>query len=485
MAEAQLPDDVDPAPLTPQSRQGLPPPDAASVVGEVRRERRRFPIFAYRAFIRLWAAQIVSSLGDWIGLVAVLALAARIGGSSPETAVGFVMSARMVPGFFLGSVGGVLVDRWDRKRVMVTCDIGRGAVMASLPFLHTVWELFVASLLLEVLSLMWTPAKEASVPNLVPHEQLTTANSLSLAAAYGTFPLAGGISALLFEVATWLSDNFSAFAFLHLNKESVAIYADVASFLVSAALISTIAIPHRERKNETERINLGQTFEELREGWRFIGTSPVVRSVMIGLSTGLIGGGMVVPLGPTFASKVLHAGAAGFSLLLTAMGTGVAIGVLGLSTVQRRVRKERLFPIGVLSAGGALLVGASMSSLALALVFVGVMGVFAGAVYVMGFTLIQEKVSDEIRGRVFATLYTLVRLCLVIALTVGPLLAAALDSVTPGSVHAGGITVQLPGTRLTLWLGGAIIVGAGILATYALRGHDGREGHEADVVRHE
>jgi dTMP kinase len=472
VAEAQLPEDDNIPPPASKPRQSLPPPgDAVDVVGGVRRERHRFPIFGYRSFIRLWVAQFVSSLGDWIGLVAVLALAARIGKSSPETAVGVVMSARMIPGFFLGSVGGVLIDRWDRKRVMVTCDIGRGLTMATLPFLHTIWELFLISLLLEVLSLLWTPAKEASVPNLVPHDQLTTANSLSLVAAYGTFPLAGGISAVLFAVAGWLSSHYSGLQFLHLNRESVAIYADVATFFVSAALISSIVIPRRHVQ-ERERINLGQTFTELREGWRFIGTNPVVRSVMIGLGTGLIGGGMVVPLGPTFASKVLHSGDTGFSLLLTAMGTGVAIGVLGLSVVQRRVPKERLFPWAVLGAGAALVLGASMSALGPALVFVGVMGIFAGGVYVMGFTLIQENVSDDIRGRVFATLYTLVRLCLVIALTVGPLLAAALNNVSPGSVDVGGFNVQLSGVRLTLWLGGVIIIGAGVLAHYALRGHE-------------
>src|SRR5205085_2517594 len=343
MAEAELPGDGDTPPLSLPPRQSLPPPgDAVDVVGGVRRERRRFPIFGYPSFIRLWAAQGISSLGDWIGLFAVLALAARIGKSSPETAVGIVMIDRMIPGFFLASVGGVLVDRWSRKKVMVSCDIGRGMVMASLPFLHTVWELFLASLLLEILSLLWTPAQEASVPNLVPHEQLTTADSLSLAAAYGTFPLAGGISALLFKVAEWLSTHYSALDFLNLNKESVAIYADVATFFVSAALISTLVISRQAPKKEREPINLGQTFTELREGWRFIGTSPVVRSVLVGLGTGLIGGGMVVPLGPTFASKVLHSGDAGFSLLLTAMGTGVAFGVLGLSAAQRRVPKERL-----------------------------------------------------------------------------------------------------------------------------------------------
>jgi dTMP kinase len=424
-------------------------------------------LFGSPSFLRLWLAQVVSSLGDWIGLVAVLALAARIGRSSPETAVAVVMSARMIPGFFFGSVGGVLVDRWNRKKVMVTCDVGRGLVMATLPFLHSIWQLFVASLVLELLSLLWTPAKEASVPNIVPTERLSTANSLSLAAAYGTFPLAAGISALLFKAAGWLS-HVHALRFLDLNRESVAIYADVLTFFVSAALISTLVLPG-VKKGDRPPIDLGRTFQELKEGWRFIGTSPVVRAVMIGLGTGLIGGGMVVPLGPPFSSKVLHAGDAGFSLLLTALGTGVAIGVLGLSAVQRRLPRERIFPPAVVGAGAALFVAASMSSLALALTFVAAMGVCAGAVYVVGFTLLQENVADEIRGRVFATLYTLIRLCLVIALAVAPLLAAILDGLSPGDVHVLGFTVRLPGVRLTLWFGGVIIVLAGLLAARSLR----------------
>ena len=124
-------------------------------VAEALEQRRSLRLFGSGAFFRLWVAQVVSSLGDWVGLFAILALAARIGGGPGS--VGLVMSARMIPGFFLASVGGVLVDRWDRKRVMVACDIGRGLVLATLPFIHTVWGLFLASLAMEVLSLLWSP----------------------------------------------------------------------------------------------------------------------------------------------------------------------------------------------------------------------------------------------------------------------------------------------------------------------------------------
>ena len=429
-------------------------------------------LFGSRSFFRLWLAQVVSSLGDWIGLVAILALAARVGGSSPEASVGVVMSARMIPGFFLAPVGGVLVDRWDRKRVMVCCDLGRGLVLAFLPFVDTVPGLFFASLLLEIMTLLWTPAKEASVPNLVRTEQLTTANSLSLVAAYGTFPIGSAMFAGLAKVAEWLG-RYDALSILRINQESVAIYVDVLTFFLSALLISSIALPRRESRLSEGRMNLGRTFTELKEGWLVIGTSPVVRSVMVGVGTGLVGGGMVVPLGPTFSTRVLQGGPAGFGLLLTALGTGVAIGVVSLSAVQRHLPRTRIFPFAVLGAGACMFAAASMSSLPPAMAFIVGMGVCSGAVYVVGLTILQENVADELRGRIFASFYTLVRFCLLLSLTLAPLLAGLLDGfssrVFQRHVDLLGTSIFLPGTRLTLWIGGLISVAAGGLALLALR----------------
>ncbi|MDQ6910623.1 MAG: MFS transporter [Actinomycetota bacterium] len=444
-------------------------------------EMRGPSLLGSRSFFRLWMAQVASSLGDWTGLVAVLAIAARVGGSSPEAAIGIVMSARLIPGFFLASVGGVLVDRWDRKKVMVYCDIGRGLVMATLPFVESVAGLFLASLLLEVLTLLWSPAKEATVPNLVPARKLTTANSLSLAAAYGTFPLGSALFASLTKVAEFLGDNAGFLNFLKLNQESLAIYADVITFFISAFLISTLAIPRRHPAESRDPVDgegeaaraFSRTVEEVKEGWQFIRTSPVVRSVMVGLGTGLIGGGMVAPLGPTFSTRVLHAGPAGFGLLLTALGMGVAVGVVGLSTVQRRLPQDLIFPLAVLGAGASMMVAVSMSSLGPTMLFIGLMGICAGAVYVLGFTILQESVDDELRGRIFATLYTLSRLCLLVSLTLAPLVAGALDGISEslfgGSLSFGSFTVSLPGVRLTLWLGASIILFAGVLALRSLR----------------
>jgi dTMP kinase len=429
-------------------------------------------LFGSHAFFRLWLAQVASSLGDWIGFVAITAIAARIGGSSPETAVAIVLSARLVPGFFLAPAAGVFVDRWDRKKVMVSCDIGRGLVLATLPFVDTIPGLFFASLLLEIFTLMWSPAKEASVPNLVRPEFLANANSLSLVAAYGTFPIGSALFALLATVATWLG-RIDALDTLKVDREFVAIYVDVLTFFLSALMISTLALPRADRrKTGQRRIDFRRTFRELAEGGRFIHQSPVVRAVILGIGTGLIGGGMVVPLGPVASDQIYGAGTAGFGLLLAALGFGVAAGIIGLSLLQKRVPHERMFVGAVLGGGVSLLAAASVPNLTLALVFAGALGLCAGSVYILGFTILQTNVEDELRGRIFALLYTLVRFCLLLAFTLAPVISRLLDdlssSVLDRSVSVAGWSVGLPGVRLTLWLGGAIIIGAGLLAARSL-----------------
>jgi dTMP kinase len=435
-------------------------------------------LFGSHAFFRLWIAQVVSALGDWLGFLAITILAASLGSGSGGAAVGLVMSARIIPGFFLAPVAGVLVDRWDRKKIMVTCDLIRAGVICTLPVVHSVLGLVIASLVLEICTLMWSPAKEASVPNLVPVERLTSANSLSLAAAYGTFPVAAVLFALLAQAAKWLG-SIDALHFFKTDQTALAFYVDAFTFLVSAFLISTLVLPEAARrakakKNGDKRVDFAQTFHDLKEGWRYIFVNPVVRSVNLGLATGLMGGGMVVPLGSIFSTEVLGAGAAGYGVFITALGFGVAAGVLLLSVTQRRLPKARIFELSIFVAACSLFFAASMSTLPLALIGVFTLGVCAGSVYVLGFTLLQENVDDELRGRIFAALYTIVRLCLLIAFALGPFLSELLDSIArsvfPGRTVTlpSGQDIFLPGVRLTLWLASIIIFVAGLVVVRSM-----------------
>jgi dTMP kinase len=364
----------------------------------------------------------------------------------------------------------VLVDRWDRKKTMVTCDIGRALVVSTLPFVDTLAGLFLASFLLEILTLLWSPAKDASVPNLVPPDKLAAANSLSLAAAYGTFPVGSLLFASLAGLAAWLG-KFDALSGLDVNRESVALWFDGATFAASAILIATLSL-HRPTRAGGGQVEWSRTIRDLVDGLRFIGSTPVVRSVMLGVGAGLMGSGAVVPLGPIYVNQVLGAGSAGFGLLMTGLGTGAAIGVLSLSATSRRVRSHAVFVGAVVATGVALILATSVATLTSAVLLTGVFGLFAGSAYVAGFTVIQEEVADELRGRTFATLYTVIRLCLLLALALAPWLAGALDSLSDrffdGTIDV-GFRVAIPGVRLAFWLGGLVTVAAGLVAGRDMR----------------
>lgn len=430
-------------------------------------------VFVTRDFRMLWIAQVVSALGDWLGFLAIVVLASRIGGDSPGASIGLVMSARIIPGFLFSAGAGVIVDRFDRKRLMVTCSIVQACVVASLPFVGSLALLVAASLVLEICTLLWSPAKEASVPHLIPADRLTTANSLSLVAAYGTFPLAAGLYSVLTAVAGGLAGVALA-GTLNLDEVGLALYVDAATFATCALIVWKLAIPaptkeeREQRARTTKRAVLTDVARELKDGWHYVMVDPTVRAVNVGIATGLIGGAMLVPLGPVFTTVVLGASDSGFGLLVFALGLGVAGGVCTLSFLQDRLPKPQVFVGAVFSAGCALLAGASMASLAAAALCVFVMGVCGGAVYVLGFTLLHERVADEIRGRVFAALYTLVRLCVLLAFALGPLLAELLGDLSTRLVDGEVGPVAVPGVRLALWLAGLIILGAGVLISMSL-----------------
>src|SRR6266516_2906614 len=193
-------------------------------------------LLVHPSFSRLWRAMLVSSLGDWVGFVAVAALVARLGGKSlGGLAVAGVMLARLLPSVVFGPFAGVFADRFDRRKLMVRADIARGVLYASMPLLPSLWLIFQVSFLIESLSLLWTPAKDASLPNLVPRRQLSNANSVGLITAYGTLPLGGAVYTTLAAVAGGIGGRYFTG-----HPESLALWVDALTFAFSARMVSRL-----------------------------------------------------------------------------------------------------------------------------------------------------------------------------------------------------------------------------------------------------
>ena len=182
---------------------------------------------------------------------------------------------------------------------------------------------------------------------------------------------------------------------------------------------------------------------------------------------------------------VLGGGSAEFGVMMTALGFGAAFGVIGLVAIQKRVPRETVFEFAVMGSGAALVAAATTSSLVPAALLVVIVGACAGASYVTGFTVLQENVRDELRGRTFATLYTVVRLCLLLSLTISPLWSDFWDRVsdalfTDRAIEIGSATYALPGVRFALWGGGLITFFAGFVSWRAVRRARKRNGETVE-----
>ena len=428
------------------------------------------------SFFRLWIAQVISATGDWLGLLAISILAIRVGSGNEGAALSLVLGARIAPGFFFGPLAGVFVDRWNRKRVMVFCDIGRAMVMIVLPFINNLIGLFIASLILEALTMLWSPAKEASVPNLVSEKFLTSANSLSLVAAYGTFPLGAGLMALFGRLSTALFDSSWADN-IRLDDMGLAFYANAVSFLITALIISTLALPENPhiKKSDSRGIKkyLADPINDLKQGWQFAFINPVVRTVNAGLATAMLGAGMVIPLGVIYTDELLGAGKSGFGVLLTSLGFGVGAGVFLVFFFRNTIDKAKTFTRVLFGAGISLFATVSTGQIHFAMVMLFVGGICLGVIYVVGFTLLHENVEDHMRGRIFATFYLLVRACVLLALVIGPLVEDGLDRLSSllwdRNIEIAGLEIAVPGVRISLWLAALIVFSAGVLSKVSLR----------------
>lgn len=406
-------------------------------------------LLTHHAFSKLLAAQTVSSFGDWVGFVAVTALVSRLGGAVGAYAVAGVMVARMLPAILFGPIAGALVDRVHRKRIMIVADLARAGLYASMPFLGKLWLIFLASFVIECFSLLWTPARDASLPNLVPRRQLANANALGMVTTYGTLPLGGLVFA-------FLAGGSDLLPVLRESPEALPLFLDGGTFVFSALLVSRIRFP-KQGPRTGGRLELTRVGRDIVEGVRFLREDSLASAMTLGIVVAFSAVGAVLALGPIFARDTLGAGNPGWGILVTSFGVGMGIGMALSNKAVDLLERERVFVWSLLSAAGTLWVLAAMPSIELASFLTVVLGVFCGSAWVSGYVLLQENVEDRYRGRTFGALTVLARLGLFLSLTLFPVLAGI---VGPREVYLGDQRIDLSGTRVALWVAGGMVVAA-------------------------
>ncbi len=418
------------------------------------------------AFRKLWNAMSFSSFGDWLGLLATTALAQQLAGGDYATAnfaIAGVFIARLLPSVILGPIAGVMADRFDRKKLMVIGDILRAALFISIPLVGNYLWLYIATVLVECVTLFWSPAKEATVPNLVPKNKLENANQMSLFAAYGSAPVAAIVFSLLSVSATAVGatiglDNYTAV--------DLALYLNALSFLFSAITISQIQIPREHIEKNQSSPSLAAS---LVDGAKFISTSKIIRGLIVGMLGAFVAAGAVIGLARTFVGD-LNAGDAAYGILFGAVFTGLATGIAIGPKVFAQFSRRRLFGAALTTAGILLVVLSLLQNLVIALLVVLFIGAFSGISWVTGFTMLGMEVSDELRGRTFAFIQALVRVSLVAVLAISPLVAAAIGEHT---FSFGEAVLTYNGAAFTMLGGGVIAALVGILSYHQMKDRPG------------
>jgi dTMP kinase len=421
------------------------------------------------AFRRLWIGLGLSSLGDWLGLLALTAMANLLadGYAAQNYAIAGVLLLRVLPAVVIGPLAGYVADRLDRKVTLVWGDYVRGLLFLTIPLVGTLWWVFVVTVLVEAVSLVWGPAKDATVPNLVRPHQLEAANQISLATTYGSAVPAAALFSLLTmldRVAPALMSPFD------LGAVDVALYLNGISFLVSGLVIASLsAIPRGPADAHGE----GNLVAAVLQGWSYVVGTPVVRGLVLGMVGAFAAGGVVVGLARTFVAD-LGAGDAGYGVLFGAVFVGMAVGLWRGPRLLARVSRRRVFGATLTGCGLVLFPLALVPHLELVAVLAVAVGFLAGAAWVTGMTLLGLEVPNELRGRTFAFVASMVRLALALVLAVAPLVAGTIGVVAFGPANANGEQLfSYRGAAVTILMAAVLMTAVGVLSYRQMDDHEG------------
>lgn len=425
-------------------------------------------VLRIRPFRRLWLVLSVASFGDWLGLLATALFASQqVQGSVAQGgAFGGTIAIRLVPALVFGPIAGVMADRFDRRYTMVICDIIRFIFYGSIPVvaifsdsgaLTVAWTV-IATFIGETVTLMWIPAKEAAVPNLIPRSRLEISNQLTLITTYGITPVFAALSlAALDRIVRGPLDGLPNWA----EPVQIALYINALSRLATALVvffgIKEISAGARQRKQKNAEQSMVRQFVE---GWKYIGGTPLVRGLVLGIFGAFAGGGIVIGTARFFTAS-LGAGDAAFSLLFATLFIGLAIGIGLGPMVVRDLSRRRWFGMSIVLASGSVMFLSVAIHLSMALLGALLVGAGAGMAFLAGTTLLGGQVSDEVRGRVFAVVQIGTRLVLLLAISLSGVLVGLGSS---RRIELGDLNIDISSTRLLLLVAGLVGVWTGVSA---------------------
>jgi MFS family permease len=340
------------------------------------------PLWGYRDFRRLWAAQAVSNIGDWTYALAVATMVAGRAGAAHVLAL--LLIAEVAPATLAGALGGPLIDRLPRKALMVGSDLLRGLAVATLLFQNppSLAHVYVVAVCLGLFRALFQPTLQASLPNVVPQSRLVAANAFISA----TYHLAVMIGPLLGGFLVTAAGPTAAFAL------------NTGSFLISAVLVVGVHLPRREASQDAA----SSPWQDLLEGARYSITTPLVRGVLVVTGLVMLSASIRTPLEPLFVLGTLGGRASALGLAGGAWGLGMILGSVAAPAAAGRWRRERLLGVSA-GAVGLCVVAASRATSMPPVLLLWLASGAANALGTVSYeSLLQERTPDALRGRVMA-----------------------------------------------------------------------------------
>ena len=337
---------------------------------------------------RLWAAQAISNFGDWFGLLALYALIGTY--SDSEFLLGLIIVVKMLSLAVFSPLAGYITDRFNRRKLMILCDILRAIAVLGILFVQTesmLWLAFVLTSFQMMISAIFEPAKTASIPNVASKEDLVNANIISTATwsiIFTSGMAIGGVATELLGIKTVL-------------------ILDAGTYLLSSWFIYKAVIPQTEMTEE-EKEKTKNPLVGIIDGAKYLIENPQVLrpSIAKGTSSSFLGG--LVYMLIIISEEILMMGSIGLGLLYAARGFGTGIGpIIG----RRLFRDEKdwvmVMGIAIFTSGVMYVMVGFADAIWVMILFVLLAHTASGANWVKSTVLLQKRTIDVFRGRVFST----------------------------------------------------------------------------------
>ena len=384
----------------------------------------------------LLVGQAVSSLGDWMGTVALIALVLQITDSA--TAVGGVLVLRLAPTVLAGPLAARLTKRWSRRRTMLAMDAVRVPAVAILPWVTQLWWIYMWAFVVELAGMVFLPARDASIPDLVEDEDdLAVANGLVLGTSYGMIPFGAGLFALV-SVLTGEASTAEAARVIFLI--------DALTFVVSYLAIARLP-------------ELGIAPGEVdAAGGRFRDALrlPLVRRLAPVAAVVAFGLGALFSIGIVWVNDVLGASDTEFGLLVACFGVGAAGGLLILRQIERR--DLALIRTLLILLGAVVATMSQAPAIGLALLGALGFGGLCAMVLATSMELLQENLGDRDRLLGFAVFHVVIRAGLALAAIGAGIASDVLDRVS------WPVLGRLDSSQVVLLSSGLLVVAVALIA---------------------